>query len=89
VWIERALHHAPFLSAYEQAGALEDREVLHETGQRHRRALGECAHRRRTPGELLDDRAPRGIGEGGEDPVEDGCGWGGAAGRGLIVNHMV
>jgi hypothetical protein len=83
------LHHAPVLAPHEEARALENGEVLHESWQRHRGSLRERADWRRTAGELLHDRASRGIGQGGKDAIEDGGRWSGPAGRGLIVNHMV
>lgn len=54
-------------------------EVLHDGGQRHRERLCEFAHRRAIPlAEMRDQRAPGGIGQGGESAIERVV---------LILNH--
>ena len=83
------MHDPPVLAPDEQAGPLENRQVLHEAGQRHRGALRENPHGRGTPGELLDDRAAGRVGKRREHPVEVGRRRNQTCGRRLIVNHKV
>jgi len=64
----------------DEAGILEDREVLHESRQRHREGLREIADRCRTFAQPREHGAPRGIRERAEDDVE--------AAR-FMVNHLV
>ena len=61
-------------------GVFEHGEVLDDRRQRHLERLGQLAHRRRTRGEALGDRAARRIGQRAEDRVET---------RRPILNHSV
>jgi hypothetical protein len=82
---ECALDDPPVLAPGEQAGALENRKVLHESGQRHIGALRELAHRRGTNRETLENRAPRGVRQRREHSIQVPR----AVGGRFIVNHMV
>lgn len=79
------MHHPPFLAAGKQPGALEDRNVFHESGQRHRSVLRKLAHRGGAAGKTVEDRAARRVGERGEYAVKRRS----ARGICLIVNHTV
>src|SRR4051794_4229733 len=70
-------------AARDQAGALEDLEVLGDGLHADRERLGELAHRRLAGCQPLQDRPPGGIGEGGEGPVEL------IGGHGAVLNQMV
>ena len=51
----------------DQAGVLEDFQVLRDGGPAHRQALRQLAHRRRPAGEAFKYLAPGRVGQGGED----------------------
>src|SRR6266853_2253258 len=57
-------------AALDQAGALEDLEVLGDGRKADVEGLGQFQDRGFTRGEAREDRAPRGIGEGGEGGAE-------------------
>ena len=78
------MHDPPVLAPRDQPGALEDREMLHEARERHRRVLGERPDRGRAARKPLDDGAAGRVGKRREDAVEVR-----RASGGLIVNHMV
>lgn len=61
---------AAALLAGDETDALEVPEMLVDGRERHVERRGERAHRRLLAGEALQDRAPRGVGQRGEDPVE-------------------
>ena len=68
--MQRALHDPPLLRALDEARGLEHREVLHEARQRHVVRRGELADRPAALRELRDHRAPRTVGERGEERIE-------------------
>src|SRR6185295_10603759 len=79
---EAAVVHAALAPPGEQAGALEDAQMLRDRRQRHAKRLRELADGRvGRRGELREDRAPRRVGERLERRIER------RATR--IVNHMV
>jgi hypothetical protein len=85
MWRKRAIHHPPVLAPGEESRALENCEVLHETGQRHRGILRELADRGGAVRQPFENHAARGVRQRREHPVEGRC-----AGQGrLIVNHVV
>src|SRR5262245_48061564 len=69
-------------TAGDQAGALQHLEVLGDGGQAHREGRGQLHDRDLTRGEAGEDRAPGGVGEGGEGGAE-------AIGRHALVNLPV
>src|SRR5207245_1353897 len=64
------LRRAP---ALDQARALEHREMLRHRLNADRKRLRQLVHGRLTVGEPLEDRATRGVGEGGEGRAELVC----------------
>lgn len=79
------MHDPPVLAPGQQPGALENRKVLHEPGERHRGTPGELADGRRAIGEAIENRAAGRVRERREHVVES-CRAGGSR---LIVNHTV
>ncbi len=79
------MHDTPILPPRKKAGALEDRKMLHEAGQRHVGVERELADRCRAAGESLQDPAPRRVRQRGEHHVQILR----AVRDRLIVNHMV
>jgi len=77
-WHQRAVHDAALLFARHEAGALEDRDVFHEAGQRHRERLRQFAGRRAATRQARHDGAPCRVSQRGERDIER-----------LIVNHLV
>ena len=67
---ELAAHHPPRLGARDQAGVLQDAQVLHEPGQRHVVLLRELGHVGVAFGERLQDVAPRPVGKRPEQRVQ-------------------
>ena len=69
-------HHAELAvdALLDQAGVLQHLQMARDRGRRDAEGLGDLADGQVAAGEqALDDRAPRRIGEGGEDVVEVGC----------------
>lgn len=67
---ERAVHDAALLAADHDAGALEDAEMLHETGEGHAEGLGELSGSGGIRRQPLDHGAARRIGERGENGAQ-------------------
>ena len=86
--VNLAAHHPPFLGAGNQPGGFEHGQVLHEAGQRHGMPLRQFADADRPAAlvQLRQHTPTRGVGQGGEDAVELGFGFGGV---GFKVNHLV
>lgn len=78
--VELAVHDAADLFPLDQAGILEDRQMLDDARQRHADRRGQLSDRALAMPQPEQDRAPRRIGERAEDRIE-------AARR--IVNHKV
>ena len=78
--LEAAAPHAPLLGVREQAGPLQHPQVLVYSGERNAKGPRELADGRFTGGQLREDRAPGGVGQGGEHRVEIGA---------QMINHMV
>ena len=79
--LQRALHDAAFLAAFDEPGVLEHAQMLHEAGKRHVVPGGKLAHLPVAPlGKLGEHMAPGTIRERGEERVELGVG---------ILNHSV
>ncbi len=57
-------------SAANEPGAFEDANVLAKAGQRHGIWFGEVGNAGGAAGEALEDGAPRGIRDGGQDAVD-------------------
>jgi hypothetical protein len=64
-------------AARDEAGALQDLQVLGDRLQGDREGLGQLVDRRLALGEALQDRPPRGVGESGEGGAE------------LVYRHVV
>ena len=60
----------PLAAALDQPGALEHLEVTRDRGQAHRERRGQLVDRRLPLREPREDRAARGVGEGGEGEIE-------------------
>src|SRR3954470_14724389 len=67
---ELAGAHAPDLLRRDEAGLLEDADVLHHARQGHLEPLGEVRDRSIRASKLLENATPRGIRERGERGVE-------------------
>ena len=81
--IQFAANHAPFFRARDQAGGLQNGQVLHEARQRHGVRLRQLADRETAAirlRQLRQDAAARCIGQRRKDEVELGL---------FIVNHWV
>jgi len=76
--VEAAAVNASLFAARDEAGALEDAQVARDGGGADAVGGGEVADRGFAAGELADDAAADGIGEGLEDGVE---------GRLVFINH--
>jgi hypothetical protein len=68
--LKAATHDAAGLAPLDQPGILEDAEVLHESGQRHRERIGEFADGALPAAQSCEHCAPRRIREGTEDDAE-------------------
>jgi hypothetical protein len=77
---KRAAHDPARLFAPDQPGALENAQVLHEAGERHREGLRQVAHRTAAAGKEFHHLAARRIRERPEHGIERTF---------LILNHMV
>jgi hypothetical protein len=75
---QAAAHDAARLVTLDQAGIVENAEVLDEPRQRHVERRGKLADRPRAVAQRREDRAARGIGQRTEHCVERAC---------VIVNH--
>ena len=78
--LQTATHHAADLVARDEAGILQDAQMLDKTRERHPERLGQRADRMLAVAELRQHGAPRRIGERAEYGIETG---------GVIVNHLV
>ena len=78
--VDLAVHDAADLFPLDQAGILENRQMLDDARQRHADRRGQLSDRALAVPQPEQDRAPRRIGERAEDRIE-------AARR--IVNHKV
>jgi hypothetical protein len=65
-----AVDHPAFLFLPDQSGVLEDAQVLHESGQRHRKRLRELGDRPAAACESVDYMPARVVGKRGENTVE-------------------
>jgi hypothetical protein len=71
--------HPAVLLAGQEAGVLEHAQVLGHGGKRHRKGVGEVAHRSLPQGQSGQDRPTRGIRERGERGIQ----------RPGMINHLV
>ena len=78
-WREPAEAGAADFLLRDEAGVLEDADVLHHSGQGHAVRAGKVGHRGFAEHEGSEDGAAGGVGESAEGGIE-GCG---------ILNHMV
>jgi len=67
---QRAIDHPALLLAPDEPGFLENSQVLHESGQGHRKWLRKLGDGPAAEGEQFDDLAARRVGERREDGVE-------------------
>ena len=68
--LEAATHDAAGLPPLDQSSVLENAEVLHESGQRHRERVRELTHRMLAVAQSREDRASGGIRQRTEDGAQ-------------------